>query len=145
MANPRHPATPSGLPSASGPARCLVSRASGQQRRNGVVFHNALDSAVEQGLLASNPVDKTRWRPGDCLTRDGRHVAEIRNTVAGLLEDLPDSEDRLGARLQEAIVLYTGVHTYSRDDWIKVLPLDRLWVAGDVREPLGPLTRTPSA
>ena len=36
-------------------------------------------------------------------------------------------EDRLGARLQEAIVLHAGVHAYSRDDWIKVLPLDWLW------------------
>ena len=35
--------------------------------------------------------------------------------------------ERLGTRLAEAIVLYTGVHAYVHDDWITVLPLDRLW------------------
>jgi hypothetical protein len=28
--------------------------------------------------------------------------------------------------LEKAIVLYTGVHAYSHDGWIKILPLDRL-------------------
>jgi uncharacterized protein len=36
-------------------------------------------------------------------------------------------KDRLGKRLQNAIVLYTGEHAYTRDGWITVLPLDRLW------------------
>jgi uncharacterized protein len=35
--------------------------------------------------------------------------------------------DRLGDRLQEAIVFYTGEHAYSHDGRITVLPLDRLW------------------
>jgi uncharacterized protein len=43
------------------------------------------------------------------------------------LRGLRQLKQRLGARLQEAIVLHAGVHAYSRDDWIKVLPLDRLW------------------
>jgi uncharacterized protein len=36
-------------------------------------------------------------------------------------------KDRLGERLQHAIVLYTGEYAYTRDGWITVLPLDRLW------------------
>jgi uncharacterized protein len=47
------------------------------------------------------------------------------------LRGLRQLKDRLGTRLQEAIVLYTGVHAYSRDDWIRVLPLDQLWASGD--------------
>lgn len=36
-------------------------------------------------------------------------------------------KDRLGKRLQNAIVLYTGEYAYTRDGWITILPLDRLW------------------
>jgi uncharacterized protein len=50
------------------------------------------------------------------------------------LRGLRQLKDRLGRRLQEAIILYTGGHAYSRDDWITVLPLDRLWAQGDLRE-----------
>jgi uncharacterized protein len=35
--------------------------------------------------------------------------------------------DRIGDRLEAAIMLYTGVHAYTHDDWITILPLDRLW------------------
>jgi len=35
--------------------------------------------------------------------------------------------DRLGNRLREAIVLYTGEHAYTHDGYVTVLPLDRLW------------------
>jgi hypothetical protein len=35
--------------------------------------------------------------------------------------------DRLGARLQEAIILYTGEYAYQMDGWIKVVPLCQLW------------------
>ena len=38
-------------------------------------------------------------------------------------------KDRLGPRLQEAIVLYTGEHAYQYDEWIWVLPLSSLWSA----------------
>jgi uncharacterized protein len=34
---------------------------------------------------------------------------------------------RLGPRLQEGIVLYTGEHAYRHDEWIWVLPLSELW------------------
>jgi hypothetical protein len=36
-------------------------------------------------------------------------------------------KDRLGSRLQEAIVLYTGEHAYRHDGWIWIMPLSRLW------------------
>ena len=36
-------------------------------------------------------------------------------------------KERLGPRLEAAIVLYTGVHAYTHDGWVTVLPLDRLW------------------
>jgi hypothetical protein len=36
-------------------------------------------------------------------------------------------KDRLGPRLQEAIVLYTGEFAYQHDGWISVLPLSELW------------------
>jgi predicted AAA+ superfamily ATPase len=36
-------------------------------------------------------------------------------------------KERLGPRLEEAVVLHTGEHAYRHDDWITVLPLDRLW------------------
>jgi uncharacterized protein len=36
-------------------------------------------------------------------------------------------KDRLGARLEEAVILYTGEHAYRHDGWIWVLPLSELW------------------
>jgi len=36
-------------------------------------------------------------------------------------------KDRLGPRLGEAIVLYTGEHAYRHDGWIWILPLSRVW------------------
>jgi uncharacterized protein len=36
-------------------------------------------------------------------------------------------KDRLGSRLQEAIVLYTGEHGYRHDGWIWILPVSQLW------------------
>ena len=38
-------------------------------------------------------------------------------------------KERLGSRLEEAIILHTGEHAYTHDDWITVLPLDRLWAS----------------
>ena len=35
--------------------------------------------------------------------------------------------ERLGPRLEQAIILHTGEHAYIHDDWITILPLDRLW------------------
>ena len=36
-------------------------------------------------------------------------------------------KDRLGSRLEEAIVLYTGEHAYRHDGWIWIKPLSQLW------------------
>jgi predicted AAA+ superfamily ATPase len=38
-------------------------------------------------------------------------------------------KERLGSRLEEAIILHTGEHAYTHDGWITILPLDRLWAA----------------
>jgi uncharacterized protein len=43
------------------------------------------------------------------------------------LRGLHHLKERLGDRLEQAIVLYTGEHAYVRDDWVTVLPLDQLW------------------
>jgi uncharacterized protein len=43
------------------------------------------------------------------------------------LRGLRQLKQLLGMRLREAIVPYTGAHAYSRDGWIRILPLDRLW------------------
>jgi uncharacterized protein len=36
-------------------------------------------------------------------------------------------KDRLGSRLEEAIVLYTGEHAYRHDGWIWIQPLSKVW------------------
>ena len=36
-------------------------------------------------------------------------------------------KDRLGSRLHEAIVLYTGEHSYQHDGLIWILSLSQLW------------------
>jgi predicted AAA+ superfamily ATPase len=43
------------------------------------------------------------------------------------LRSLRFLKERLGSRLEAAIVLNTGVHAYTRDGWITIQPLDRLW------------------
>jgi hypothetical protein len=32
-------------------------------------------------------------------------------------------------QLEEAMILHTGEHAYTHDDWITVLPLDWLWAS----------------
>jgi hypothetical protein len=49
------------------------------------------------------------------------------NGPAQLLRGLRFLKDRLGSRLQESIVLYTGEYAYQVDGWIQVVPLCRLW------------------
>jgi uncharacterized protein len=36
-------------------------------------------------------------------------------------------KDRLGPRLQESVILYTGEYAYQHDGWVQVLPLSQLW------------------
>jgi len=40
-------------------------------------------------------------------------------------------KERLGPRLEEAVVLHTGEHAYKHDGWITVLPLDQLWTSAE--------------
>jgi uncharacterized protein len=62
---------------------------------------------------------------------DGQVIAfEIKagSRVSGEdLRGLRHLKDRLGSRLQEAVVLYTGEHSYRHDGWIWILPLSELW------------------
>jgi predicted AAA+ superfamily ATPase len=36
-------------------------------------------------------------------------------------------KDRLGPRLQESVILYTGDYAYRQDGWIQILPLSQVW------------------
>jgi uncharacterized protein len=45
------------------------------------------------------------------------------------LRGLHHLKERLGDRLEDAVVFYTGEHAYTHSGWISVLPLDRLWTA----------------
>lgn len=36
--------------------------------------------------------------------------------------------ERLGPRLQEAVIFYTGQYAYRYEDWAWVLPLSQLWL-----------------
>lgn len=62
---------------------------------------------------------------------DGQAIAfEIKAGTRVSGEDLRGLrllKDRLGPRLQEAIILYTGEYAYRHDDWVWVLPLSQLW------------------
>jgi predicted AAA+ superfamily ATPase len=63
---------------------------------------------------------------------DGQVVAfEIKAGTRVSGEDLRGLrllKERLGARLQEAIVLYTGEHAYRHDGWIWIVPVSQLWM-----------------
>ncbi len=43
------------------------------------------------------------------------------------LRGLRQLKDRLGPRLEAAVILYTGEHAYLHDGWIQITPLSRLW------------------
>ena len=72
---------------------------------------------------------------------DGRVIAfEIKAGTRISSEDLRGLrllKDRLGSRLQEAIVLYTGEHACRHDRWIWVMPLSKLW-SGSEESPAWP-------
>src|SRR6266704_6086131 len=58
------------------------------QRRTRSVFYNALGYAVEQGLLAANPVDRVQWKAPDVAETIDRRVvaspAQARALLAGV-------------------------------------------------------------
>lgn len=62
---------------------------------------------------------------------DGQVIAfEVKAGTRVSSEDLRGLrllKERLGLRLQEAIILYTGEHAYRHDGWTWVLPLSQLW------------------
>jgi integrase len=45
------------------------------QRRKRAVFHNAVGYAVEQGLLAANPIDRVQWKAPEVAQTVDRRVA----------------------------------------------------------------------
>jgi hypothetical protein len=58
---------------------------------------------------------------------NGNFSLEKRKITIGNFRGLRHLKERLGPRLEEAIILHTGEHAYTHDDWIRILPLDRLW------------------
>jgi predicted AAA+ superfamily ATPase len=62
---------------------------------------------------------------------DGQVIAiEIKAGTRVSREDLRGLQalkGRIGSRLQQAIVFYTGEHKYRYDGWIWILPVDQLW------------------
>lgn len=68
---------------------------------------------------------------------DGQVIAvEIKagSRISGAdFRGLRQLKERLGRRLEDAIILHTGEHAYTHDGWITVLPLDRLWTSQNAR------------
>ena len=98
----------------------------------------AVGEILKQASWSDAPVTTGYFRTeaGDevdlVLERDDGQVSafEIKAGTRVSSEDLRGLrllKDRLGPRLQEAIVLYTGEHAYQHDGWIWILPLSELW------------------
>src|SRR5580704_13078780 len=100
----------------------------------------AVGEVLKQASWSDAPVTAGHFRTeaGDevdlVLERDDGQVIAIEVKAGSRIsgEDLRGLrllKDRLGSRLEEAVVLYTGEHAYRHDDFISVLPLDRLWAS----------------
>ena len=100
----------------------------------------AVGEILKQASWFDAPVTAGHFRTeaGDevdlVLERDDGQVIAIEVKAGSRIssEDfrgLRQLKERLGLRLEEAIILYTGEHAYSHDDWITILPLDRLWAS----------------
>jgi predicted AAA+ superfamily ATPase len=98
----------------------------------------AVGEILKQASWSDAPVTTGHFRTeaGDevdlVLERDdGQVIAfEIKagSRISGEdLRGLRHLKQRLGDRLEEAIVLHTGIHAYTHNGWITVLPLSRLW------------------
>ena len=66
-----------------------------------------------------------------CESDDGR-IAGIQVKAGSEVEDkdfrgLRILRDKLGDEFVGGVVLHLGIHSYTREDRIYVLPLDRLW------------------
>jgi uncharacterized protein len=100
----------------------------------------AVGEILKQASWFDAPVTAGHFRTeaGDevdlVLERDDGQVIAIEVKAGSRIsgEDfrgLRQLKERLGLRLEEAIILYTGEHAYTHDDWITILPLDRLWAS----------------
>ena len=100
----------------------------------------AVGEILKQASWSDAPVTAGHFRTeaGDevdlVLERDDGQVIAIEIKAGSRIsgEDfrgLRQLKERLGLRLEEAIILYTGDHAYTHDDWITILPFDRLWVS----------------
>jgi predicted AAA+ superfamily ATPase len=99
----------------------------------------AVGEILKQASWSDAPVTAAgyfRTEAGDevdlVLERDDGQVIAVEIKAGSRIsgEDfrgLRQLKERLGPRLEEAIILHTGEHAYTHDDWITVLPLDRLW------------------
>ena len=99
----------------------------------------AVGEILKQASWSDAPVAPGHFRTeaGDevdlVLERDDGQVIAVEVKAGSRIsgEDfrgLRQLRERIGPRLEEAIILHTGEHAYTHDDWITVLPLDRLWV-----------------
>ena len=98
----------------------------------------AVGEILKQASWSDAPVTAGHFRTeaGDevdlVLERDDGQVIAIGIKAGSRIsgEDfrgLRHLKERLGPRLEESIILHTGEHAYMHDDWIRILPLDRLW------------------
>jgi len=100
----------------------------------------AVGEILKQASWSDAPVTAGHFRTeaGDevdlVLERDDGQVIAVEVKAGSRIsgEDfrgLRQLKDRLGPQLEEAIILHTGEHAYTHDDWVTVLPLDRLWAS----------------
>jgi predicted AAA+ superfamily ATPase len=100
----------------------------------------AVGEILKQASWFDAPVTAGHFRTeaGDevdlVLERDDGQVIAIEVKAGSRIsgEDfrgLRQLKERLGLRLEAAIILYTGEHAYTHEDWITILPLDRLWAS----------------
>jgi hypothetical protein len=100
----------------------------------------AVGEILKQASWSDAPVTAGHFRTeagdevGLVLERDDGQVIAVEVKAGSRIssEDfrgLRQLKDRLGPRLEEAIILHTGEQAYTHDDWITILPLGRLWVS----------------
>jgi uncharacterized protein len=107
----------------------------------------AVGEILKQASWSDAPVIAGHFRTeaGDevdlVLERDDGQVIAVEIKAGSRIsgEDfrgLRQLKERLGPRLEEAIILHTGEHAYTHDDWITILPLDRLWASTERQPPI---------
>jgi uncharacterized protein len=109
-----------------------------RQRGQGVVVTQPEAVGARQANWSDAPVSAGYFRTeageeADLVLErdDGQVIAfEIKAGTRISSEDLRGIrllKDRLGSRLEEAVILYTGEHAYQHDGYIWILPLSELW------------------